>query len=317
MSDGVAEQIIAFVGRQAPHLSSLSVEWYGGEPLLCLDRIQSLTAGLKGVLTKDCKYSAAMVTNGYFLTADVAETLKNCDVRQVQVTIDGSKKDHDSRRIPANGSPTYELILQNVEDCADIINISIRVNVDKSNIGAADELLDQLEKRGLKNKVGFYLAPVDDINETCTNDIHCMTMREFSEEEVAFCRSAVARGFSVVPARGFSPSICGAVTANSYVIDPLGDLYKCWDEIGDIDRKVGSVMEGGSIVRRNLVRWLNYEPTSKECLACNVFPMCMGGCPHHVLDGGSHQCISARYDIDERMLLAKASHGVEKSLSHA
>ena len=81
MSDGVAEQIIAFVGRQAPHLSSLSVEWYGGEPLLCLDRIQSLTAGLKGVLTKDCKYSAAMVTNGYFLTADVAETLKNCDVR--------------------------------------------------------------------------------------------------------------------------------------------------------------------------------------------------------------------------------------------
>ncbi|EKC67841.1 hypothetical protein OBE_05248, partial [human gut metagenome] len=32
--------------------------------------------------------------------------------------------------------------------------------------------------------------------------------------------------------------------SNSFVIDPLGDLYKCWDEIGIKEKSSGNVKTG-------------------------------------------------------------------------
>lgn len=38
----------------------------------------------------------------------------------------------------------------------------IRVNVDRTNISRVHEILDILEEEGLRNKLGFYIAAVDD-----------------------------------------------------------------------------------------------------------------------------------------------------------
>lgn len=89
------------------------------------------------------------------------------DIHYIQVTLDGSKQAHDSRRILHNHQPTFEHILDNIRECADILNISIRINVDKTNINEATEIFDWLERYGLKGRVGYYLAPVDDINGVC------------------------------------------------------------------------------------------------------------------------------------------------------
>lgn len=45
MTDEVADDLISFVRERAAGLSQLTVSWYGGEPLLRLDRIKSLTEG--------------------------------------------------------------------------------------------------------------------------------------------------------------------------------------------------------------------------------------------------------------------------------
>ena len=158
MGEEVLTQLSKFVKDYYPGIASLSVGWYGGEPLLGMKMIERITSDLKDVVGPTCEYSASIVTNGYLLTPDVARRLAACGVTSAQVTIDGSKSDHDSRRILHDGSPTYERILKNVKECADIIDISIRGNVDKTNIEAAQELLDYLELNGLMNKVHFYLA---------------------------------------------------------------------------------------------------------------------------------------------------------------
>lgn len=42
MSEATQEAIVKFVESEAPHLESFTVTWYGGEPLLALDIIESL-----------------------------------------------------------------------------------------------------------------------------------------------------------------------------------------------------------------------------------------------------------------------------------
>ena len=304
MSPEVEDQLVSFVKDRSRGLSELEIVWYGGEPLLQVNRIQRLTERIKGVLGSECSYSASIVTNGYLLTPEVAAILAACDVKMAQITLDGSRKDHDSRRILRNGQPTYDAILDNVSKAAHLLDISIRCNVDIRNIVGAGDLLDALEEKGLKNKVGFYLAPVDNINDTCPSDSSCFSMEAFSQEELDFYSHAVDRGFYVDLTVRFNPAICGAVCAGSFVVDPEGYLYKCWDEIGMRERSVGTLADWPRM-KAQMAQWLNYEPSDHECEGCFAYPSCMGGCPNHALHGGSKLCASQRYQVRQRMILTE------------
>lgn len=141
MSETVQDQLTSQLKEKYQHIHELTVSWYGGEPLLAIETIEKLTKKIKSVLPLGCKYNADMVTNGYKLTRRVAEKLKDMDIHYIQVTLDGSKQAHDSRRILHNHQPTFEHILDNIRECADILNISIRINVDKTNINEATAML--------------------------------------------------------------------------------------------------------------------------------------------------------------------------------
>lgn len=309
MSDSIMNQLAEFVKSYYPDIAHLNIGWYGGEPLLALDKIKRITELLDEATGDTCELAASIVTNGYLLTPVVAGELARCGVINAQVTIDGSRADHDMRRILHDGTPTYDRILANIAQCADILDISVRTNVDKANISAASELLDYLEKHELKNKVHFYLAPVDDVNGVCINANRCFTIEEFSREETVFYQMAIERGFKVQPFGGANFAICCAVTMNSFVVDPLGDLYKCWDDIGMAERKVGTIFEPPAL-NANMIRWMSYEPSDAECADCFAFPMCMGGCPNHFLHGKKKQCVSFKYDTQRKMLLSSIQAGM-------
>lgn len=114
----------------------------------------------------------------------------------------------------------------------------------------------------------------------------------------------------------FNPAICGAVCAGSFVVDPEGYLYKCWDEIGMRERSVGTLAEGPRM-NAQLVQWLNYEPSDHECEECFAYPSCMGGCPNHALHGGSKQCVSQRYQVRQRMILTEKAQRLLSELDSA
>lgn len=316
MSDRVKESLCEFVKQEFPSIGNLAVSWYGGEPLLCVDRIEDLTAGLKRAIPDGCAYAATIVTNGYLLTGEVADRLISCGVNSAQITIDGSKANHDARRTLHGGAPTYDVIMHNIQNCADKINVTVRVNVDSTNVRDVYELLDRFEADGLQQKVAVYLALVDNINETCPNDIHCMSVQEFSSDEMNFLHELVRRGFHVQLFPACNLPICGAVTLNSYVVDPIGDLYKCWDEIGMRERRIGSVADGGVSMNKRLVHWLSYEPLDQECGSCFAFPVCLGGCPHHALEDKSRYCSTLRYNAEQRFRLSGELYERIREASH-
>lgn len=55
-------------------------------------------------------YQADRITNGYLLTEKVVAMLPSLSISSLQITIDGMKAVHDSRRCLKLGAPTFDRI---------------------------------------------------------------------------------------------------------------------------------------------------------------------------------------------------------------
>lgn len=312
MNQDVQDQVIGFIERQMNYINSVGITWYGGEPLLEIDTIEKIsTKIIKLCKEKNIVYAASIVTNGYLLSRNMAERLVKCNISDLQVTIDGDEVSHNSRRVLHNGSPTYECILNNLTNVFDLFRVNIRINVDKNNFGGAIELLSNLEKRNLKNKVFIYVAPVENINEVCSS-VECFTMDQFSEAEIDFLSMALDRGFNLINVPNSLLGYCGAVSVNSHIIDPEGNLYRCWNQIGREEYSIGKLALGLNY-SKDLTKWLLYTAfNNSECKECKMMPICYGGCPYHVMNN-NRQCKSLRYNADKYLDLLLKSRTVNVS----
>lgn len=284
----VQDMILDFIDKRNPN--TLGVTWYGGEPLLNLDCIYYLSE--KFIKKFEDKYYASIVTNGFYLTKDVAMRLKELNVKYAQITLDGIKEKHDKRRIPANGIGTFDIIVNNIKQVCDILQISIRMNVDKTNANQVKKLVEYLKKVNIYDKVNFYVAPVDDINSKEKN-CDCYSIKEFSKIEEEYIFSSKK---DIHPPIGYL-GLCGAVSNNSFVIAPNGDLYKCWNEIGRVEYKIGD-LQSGIILNERFISWMTHDPLkySPECKKCTYLPVCYGGCPYQALSKKPAKCITTRYN---------------------
>ena len=198
-------------------------------------------------------------------------------------------------RPAANGSETFDTILTNVKDCADIIDIVIRVNLDKENVEYVDELLCILKNEGLSSKVEVYaghLVKVDDgvSQPSAIYKNPCFTTQAFSPVEMMFNQKALDKGFSTRILDGPILTPCMAVRSSEYVVGSQGELYKCWKSVGISHEEVGNLSQGPTEIQvKNEEKWVNYSPfNNTECLHCVALPVCMGGCARLALDPVLH-----------------------------
>ena len=144
----------------------VGITWYGGEPLLAFTIIEELMESIYENFKHECVTSGA-ITNGYLLTEDVVKRMKELNISSVQITIDGPPELHNKRRMLPSGEDTFFVILNNMNKALEVyqeLKISIRVNVDKSNISGVDEIIKYLKEYNLLNRIHLYLAPVPNIN---------------------------------------------------------------------------------------------------------------------------------------------------------
>lgn len=290
MDKATQDLLLEFVINQHP--KKLSVVWYGGEPLLNFDCIEYLSE--KFIEEFGDNYTAGIVTNGYLLDKTKANKLKEYHINRIQITLDGTKDIHDTRRILANGNGSFDKIIENIINCCEFLPIVIRTNVDKTNITNVPEIINQLKELGIYDKIKFYIAPVDDVNSAVRNP-DCFQTEEFSKMEREYLLQYVDTKTIKPPV--MSLSICGAICCSSFVIDPRGKLFKCWDQMGHDEKVVGDLTNG---IKHNdvLLQWLNYDPIKEhpECGDCIYFPTCFGGCPYQTLMGRGKRCVTMKYN---------------------
>ncbi len=318
MEPDVQDDVVALAKRMldASGGKNISVSWFGGEPLLACDIIESLSERLMA-LAEECggEYRASIITNGYLLTQDTVDLLDRCKVASAQVTIDGMGATHDATRRLANGGPTFERITTNLRSCKIPFKVNVRHNVHEGNRAEMDELqafIGQLaEESG--NKLHYYPAPVagSEAADERGEQVNLLCGTHASEVGV---RQEAGRFHA---GRGH---YCGAHNLWSVGIDAQGNLQKCWEAVDKPDISFGTAHDwdptdpfATASNPDNLTMFLNTAVpiADEECRECVWLPTCVGGCPYKRLFD-ERACIAFKDDPERYVLALRDRIGEER-----
>ncbi|MDH6056103.1 radical SAM/SPASM domain-containing protein [Umezakia ovalisporum] len=308
---------------QSQKFKSISIGWFGGEPLVGLPVMRTLTPKLQSLAGDfGCSYNAKIVTNGLALTEHIAtELVQELGVSFIEVTLDGIAAYHNARRMQKNGLPTFDKIFANVIALAhrtDLnVKIVIRCNVDHENYESVSLLLQQLAEAGIQDKIGFYTAPI----HSWGNDAHhgSLTKQEFAAWEITWLGEMIELGFApgLLPQR--KPLVCMAVMPEAELVDAYGNIFNCTEvpyvpTYGTpneyaIDHLAGKQMPG----QRHTLGEFNQRVSQGQylCSTCPMLPVCGGGCPKSWLEE-IPPCPSAKYNIEQRLLLTYALSRIQQ-----
>jgi uncharacterized protein len=310
MKPDVQEAVLQILDDKLPTIKSFHVAWYGGEPLVGKQPLLALSdAFIERCDRAEVAYSADITTNGYLLDEETCQQLRDRRVASAQITLDGPPEVHDRMRPLAGGGSTFWRIVENLHHVVNYLGVAIRVNVDAENFPRVEELLRILADEGLASKLSVYpgqIVAVDDGVPAPSTSYHarCFSKREFAEAELRFQELAQRYGFPLGSLPQPVPTPCTAVRANELVVGSYGELYKCWESVGNHLEIIGDIRHYQQAGGR-MQKWLKYDPfTDEECRGCVALPVCMGGCAAHAMDPNQHdnRCETFRHTYREQVL---------------
>ncbi len=306
MDESIIESILNYL-KSHKNIDILSVTWYGGEPLLAIDTIKYLSENfIKICEENNINYSAYMVSNGYLLNEKNFNIIKNSKINGIQITLDGNENIHNKRRFLKNGGGTFKKIFQNLVDIQKYnskneVNISLRINLDKTNLNDYKEIIKLLKENNLDGLINPYIARVQSHND-CYKDSDCFTEEEFikikKEFEQIMEQNKNYKKFDY-PKR--INNFCGCDFYNSFVIDADGSLYNCWNDLGNKEMSFGNIKDKIEITPKYLNYIMNDPTQDKSCCECKILPICMGGCPF-TRKSNKYNCNEYKYNLNQKLI---------------
>ena len=265
---------------------------FGGEPLLPGDNQRK---AIKYLVEKanEARLDLAFVTNGYTL-ASYVELFKTAFIREVQVTLDGTKAVHDSRRYLKGRQSTFDRIIEGIDACLENnISINLRMVADKDNLGNLPELARFAIGKGwtksplFKTQIGrnYELhvcnSSPDRLYSRAEMYQRIYEMMQEHPEIIEFYKP----GFSIakyiaeheeLPSPLFDS--CPACKTE-WAFDFTGTIYSCTATVGKKGEELGTFYP---VVSKNddaISQWQDRDITTIEkCKTCDVALVCGGGC---------------------------------------
>ena len=302
MTEEIQNEIITFIENslKTHNHKNLFVYWFGGEPLLAIDIIAKMSQKIIELTKKyDIKYSSAMSTNGYLLTEKNINILEKCKLNRIQVTLDGMKEKNDKTRILKNGEGSFDVIVDNLKKLKTNITIHIRTNLNRENEVEFKELNNLVNEIKKENNIdislyGAHMSVYDFNNENV--DALELSIKEYSD---------ILKQNNMIGANKHQNcrfAFCDAARLYSFCFDEKGNMYKCWNDIGNLQFKYDNVVEankkGANFLSKNALDFLS-KSFPEECVNCKVLPVCMGGCIKKRVIENRKSCSPIKYNLDD------------------
>ena len=278
IKEETSNAIVKFVLDQiksTPEVKEVRVTWFGGEPLLAYQEILYLGSGLYETLKKQgIRFSSKMITNGAFLTDDRLHIMYDiCRLSAVQITLDGEVSTYCEKK--GTTPEIYQKVLDNIKKATKFVPITVRLNADKRNFDEMIKVARSLcESVGESKNFHIHFAQLRDY-ENCGENSECFDDLEFRIYRKSFYDELKEYGMEEKQEElpSFSPRLfCGIAPGNNYVIDYLGNLYKCEHHIGDKNKVVGNVWDG--LYYNEVYCQAQALPVDTRCEKCQIFPCC-------------------------------------------
>lgn len=324
MDDRTVDAIMEFVAFKydQDRFRTLSVQWYGGDPSLALDRVETLSQRLiSWCEERGVAYDALMLTNANVIDEPEADLIARCRISQALLTIDGPEELHNRRRVAANGSNSYERTIRAARLFRERgISVSANMNGDKVNWPLYADLRTKLfEEEGIAlsmtklNDYGHFFGE----GPFSSPDFDLFAHEEYVQAQFDEFAKAPHAAYELRdmlrPIRRF----CTGQLDNYFVIDLLGDVYNCDGWVGDKSHVRFNLFDERSTWKLHEV---SFDATrDNKCSACELLPVCLGNCiwerslsgmPCHPFKHTIGDYLNLYYDCLRAEMEAESSDGV-------
>jgi uncharacterized protein len=314
MSSELARRAVDF-GLEQTDRPYLLISFFGGEPMLELERIEATVAYANhraGQAGKRMFYAVA--TNGTLLDRRRLELLK-AHRFQVQVSLDGCPAAQDATRRYRNGRSSYARIETNLKRLlAEGFTVRVVAVVDPKNAAFLGESFDHLMDLGVRqilfspNYSGAWDDAACDTFEAALSDLcdrYAARFRAGQDVRLDPLNGKVVTHL----AEGYKEKNLCQFGQQEIAISPSGKIYPCDRLVAEDNNPevwIGDLATGLDTARRDaLVRSKNTP--DPECQRCELRPRCMHwcGCANYETSGNVGQ-VSPIICWFERCFIAEA-----------
>lgn len=287
MVDKAYDAILKIEPRHELHFKQLLL--FGGEPLLRENKEIVKYIVLKGARLG---YTFKVITNGYDIDYfdDILSPNYFCNV---QITLDGNKEHHNNRRFHYLEGESYDKIINNIGILLEKdINVIVKINTDINNFHDFNILKDQFEVLGYNKNPHFemrtsFLREFEFNKNTSDNIEYLPSIAAFNKKYHAEYKEEMNCPDFYIYKSFYSylknKTCCHLLSAScashygSFLFDPKGDIYPCFEIIGKKEHVIGSY-------RNEDIQWTEvrnhwFEKNIGNLVACKE-------CKHALLCGG-------------------------------
>lgn len=296
MTRSTADRLIDYICETRQE-DSITLSWFGGEPLVCADTISYICRRLT---EKDVPFTSRMITNASLVTRELAREMKDVwKLQRVQVSLDGDRRDYTERKrylLPEKHN--YDQVMEAIGILAEAdIQVVLRVNFDSDSFTRLRPFLVEMKERfGSLNNVKLYLSAL--YQEKTKPRFTGLTRQMFE-----LGRYVDALGLNSVyreqKAAAFRLNSCMADSIDkSVVIDPEGRFYNC--EHLPEGNTWGNIFDGITD-RKRYEELLSPAPLDDKCRSCAFLPQCTtfykNGCPGWFEGCRDYQYLKTEYEL--------------------
>ena len=316
MKPDIAAGLKTFIAGKVEEIKTLSIAWFGGEPLLARSLIYDLSDSfLHSCEQNGVTYTSGITTNGYFLTADVVDSLIERRITSYQVTLDGPEKLHNQSRRLAGGGDTYKKILNNLSGMrnrSESFSVKIRVNFGKQHSAQLmDEFLSEIQSlfKG-DSRFDLHFHPVGRWGGQNDSNLDVCNSESIGAVRAAFMKQSLDLGFSNHMAKQHlrpHGNVCYAGKETSLVVGSDGKIYKCTVAFDDPRNHVGKITKYGELLI-NQERWDLWtkldDKNVGKCTSCSFSPTCQSrGCPLAAMNQEEPPCPITEVEYEDTVKL--------------
>lgn len=268
-------------------VESVSIGWFGGEPLLYFNEvIYPVSLYAKELCKKwGIPFYNTITTNASKIDQGMVERCDVINLSRFQITIDGDEKRHDKIR-NENGEPSFRLIMANInlllEHLPDVF-IILRVNYDDQTLKQCD-MMSIFESIPVeyRNKVSIDFQRVWQTSKNHSNKNEMRLDLYDKCSELGFQQQGVSNSFHVGKShKCYADRLCyGEINYD-------GKVYRCTARGYDDEHVMGELMENGIIKwdEKKMAHHLGKSTFDNDmCLACKYLPLCLGPCSQKVAE---------------------------------
>ncbi len=301
MIQETAEKCIEFMLQKINESKqkTVSINFYGGEPLLKFDLIKCILETLENRLPEDTKITTSIITNASLLTPDIAQFLKKHNCTFAQITVDGVESIHNKMRPYADGGESFKDVIIGLKAALSYFHrVGLRINVDKTNLDKIPEFLDWLKDNNFQHEnlmINFGQIHMVTDQSKCRGEF-CISDYSWGNHILTLTKVAKEMGFKAsfeLPRLLF----CGAYNKNSIIFNPDGTLITCWEGAGTKEDFIIGDINKESIYNENARTFWERTPLKFEkCRNCDIISFCGGGCISSAyFENGTFESVSCPY----------------------